>query len=122
MTNVTVAITAPTIETLTGAALAGQAANLAEYATREGRLPLSRHPGWLSVLQEGLGHTPYCLRAMHDGDCQGILPLAAVKSWLFGHFLVGLPYLNYGGPLTDDAACQGALLQSAKELADGLNV
>lgn len=122
MMNVTVATAAPTIETLTGADLAEQSASLAAYATREGHLPLSRHPGWLSVLQTGLGHTPYCLRVMHEGRCRGILPLAAVKSWLFGHFLVGLPYLNYGGPLADDVACEEALLQSAKDLADRLNV
>lgn len=122
MTNLTVATTAPTTETLAGDALAEQLQHLAAYATREGQLPLSKHPGWLSVLQNGLGHTPYCLRANVEGVCQGILPLAAVKSWLFGRFLVGLPYLNYGGPIADNPACEGALLHSAKELADRLNV
>jgi FemAB-related protein (PEP-CTERM system-associated) len=122
ITDLKVATTAPTIETLTGAALADQLTSLSDYATREGRLPLSRHPGWLPALQNGLGHTPYCLRAMHEETCRGILPLAAVKSWLFGRFLVGLPYLNYGGPMADDTACEGLLLQSAKELADRLNV
>jgi FemAB-related protein (PEP-CTERM system-associated) len=122
LTNITVAPTVPKIETLTGAALEGQLPGLSDYATREGRLSLSRHPAWLPVLQSGLGHTPYCLQAIHEGKCQGILPLAAVNSWLFGRFLVGLPYLNYGGPIADDSAIENLLLQSAKELADRLNV
>ena len=122
LTETTVNRAVPTIETLSGPALAGQLAKLSDYATRDGRLPLSRHPGWLPVLQQGLGHTPYCLQAIDQGKCLGILPLAAIKSWLFGHFLVGLPYLKYGGPIADDAACEGLLLQSAKELADRLDV
>jgi FemAB-related protein (PEP-CTERM system-associated) len=120
--NPSVAPAAPTIDTLTGAALTARLAELAAFAIRDGHLPLSRHPGWLPVLQKGLGHTPYCLQTTLDGKCQGILFLAAVKSWLFGHFLVGLPYLNYGGPLTRDAACEKLLLQSAVVLADRLNV
>jgi FemAB-related protein (PEP-CTERM system-associated) len=120
--NATIAAPTPTIETLTGAALVENLPGLIGYATRVGRLPLSRHPGWLHVLHNGLGHIPYCLRAEVDGQCQGILPLAAVKSWLFGRFLVGLPYLNYGGPLAANSACEEALLLSAKALADQLNV
>ncbi len=111
-----------TVETLTGAVLAARLRALADFATREGRLALSRHPGWLPALQEGLGHTPYCLEAKVDGECQGILPLAAVKSMLFGHFLVGLPYLNYGGPMVREAGCEKLLLQGAVELADRLKV
>jgi FemAB-related protein (PEP-CTERM system-associated) len=29
----------------------------------------------------------------------GVLPLVRVKSSLFGHFLVSMPFVNYGGPL-----------------------
>jgi FemAB-related protein (PEP-CTERM system-associated) len=114
---------APAIVTLEAKALAARLPELARFVIGIGpRLPLSRHPGWLVALQQGLGHTPYCLEARLDNLCQGVLPLAAVKSRLFGHFLVGLPYLNYGGPMCRDHACEGPLLQAARLLAYRLDV
>jgi len=38
------------------------------------------------------------------GEWRGVLPLVRVKSWIFGHYLVSLPFLNYGGPLGSPAA------------------
>jgi FemAB-related protein (PEP-CTERM system-associated) len=76
----------------------------------------------MTVLERGLSHTPYCLEALEDGKTRGILPLAYVRSLLFGRFLVSLPYLNYGGVLADDAATAGLLLDAATELADRLKV
>src|SRR5262245_26389311 len=73
------------------------------YLLRGGTLALGRHPAWLTVLRRGLGHTPYCLEAVEGGKTVGLLPLASVKSLIFGHFLVGLPYLNTGGVVADDA-------------------
>jgi FemAB-related protein (PEP-CTERM system-associated) len=110
------------VATLCGPALAARLPRLTDFVARESHVPLSRHPGWLSVLAKGLGHTPYCLETRQGDQCTGVLPLAAVKSLLFGHFLVGLPYLNYGGPVTGDHACERALLQAARELADRLGV
>ncbi|MCI0641942.1 MAG: FemAB family PEP-CTERM system-associated protein [Gemmataceae bacterium] len=84
--------------------------------------PLSMHPGWLKVLRRGLGHEPYCLEATEGDSIRGILPLAFVHSWLFGRFLVSLPYLNYGGPIADDAEVSTLLVDEAVALADKLNV
>ncbi|MGH7171130.1 MAG: hypothetical protein ACRELG_12700, partial [Gemmataceae bacterium] len=96
--------------------LAGQMSRLDSYVRRGGQVPLSRHPLWLTVLEQGLGHTPYCLEAVQDGETRGILPLAYVRSLLFGRFLVGLPYLNYGGVLADDEATANLLIGRAVEL------
>ncbi len=87
-----------------------------------GPLILSRHPGWLLVLQQGLGHVPYCLEATRDGRTTGLLPLVFVDSWLFGRFLVSLPYLNYGGPIAEDDATARRLVDRAVTLADQLRV
>ncbi len=87
-----------------------------------GQVPLSRHPAWLTVLQPGLGHTPYCLEAGADGRTRGILPLAFLRSLLFGRFLVSLPYLNYGGPVAADDRAAAALIDRAVGLADELGV
>jgi len=43
------------------------------------------------VLRRGLGHKEYCLVAEAGGEIVGFLPLAFVRSLLFGRFLVSLP-------------------------------
>ncbi len=85
-------------------------------------LALSRHPGWLLALQHGLKHVPYCLEAREGEKTRGLLPLAYVRSLLFGRFLVSLPYLNTGGVLTHDPAVGTLLIDRAVQLADELKV
>ena len=61
--------------------------------------------GWREILSDVLGAE--CLyRVVTDGggEWQGVLPLVRVKSWIFGHYLVSLPFLNHGGPLGSPAA------------------
>jgi FemAB-related protein (PEP-CTERM system-associated) len=91
-------------------------------ATKAPRRPLSLDPGWLTVLARGLRHTPYVLEARSGDATCGLLPLAYVRSLLFGRYLVGLPYLNYGGVLADDEAISAQLIERAISLADELNV
>jgi FemAB-related protein (PEP-CTERM system-associated) len=95
---------------------------LDEYMARSGPAPLSRQLTWLSVLQQGLRHIPYCLEATDGERTRGVLPLAYVRSLLFGRFLVSLPYLNYGGVVADDADAARALIDAAVRLADTLDV
>ena len=86
---------------------------LEAFAMGDGPTPLSRHPAWASVLQEGLRHRAVILEAVEDGRTRGILALAEVRSLLFGRFLVSLPYLNYGGPIADDGQIALALVHHA---------
>jgi FemAB-related protein (PEP-CTERM system-associated) len=103
--------------------LAPRLHRLEGYVSRGGPAPLSRHPAWLDVLARGLGHTPYLLEAEGEGGkVIGFLPLAYVRSLLFGRFLVSLPYLNYGGVLADDEATAVALIDRAVDLASRLGV
>ena len=95
---------------------------LVDYVKGRGAAPLSRHPGWLQVLAEGLGHTPYCLEAEQGGQTRGLLPLASVESLLFGRYLVSLPYLNSGGVLAEDTQTAHLLVEHAVALADRLKV
>jgi FemAB-related protein (PEP-CTERM system-associated) len=73
--------------------------------------------GWRQVLERVYGHECISLGAYRaDGTLDGVLPLVRVKSVLFGHFLVSMPFLDYGGPLgTDDAV--HALTAHASALA-----
>src|SRR5262249_36853926 len=43
--------------------------------------------------------------------------LVEVQSWLFGRFLVSLPFVNYGGVLADDDVAAGALFERAAAIA-----
>ena len=74
--------------------------------------------GWLDVIHRVHGHEVLPLAARgDDGRLTGVLPLVRVRSLLFGHYLVSMPFVNYGGPLGDDASVR-ALADHATRLAD----
>jgi FemAB-related protein (PEP-CTERM system-associated) len=73
--------------------------------------------GWRRVIEEAFGHECIYLAATDEtGGLAGVLPLVRVRSALFGHFLVSMPFLNYGGPLGSTDAVR-ALAARAVELA-----
>src|SRR4051812_13507454 len=57
--------------------------------------------GWRTVMDRAFGHECIYLAArdVATGRIVGVLPLVRVRSLLFGHFLVSMPFVNYGGPL-----------------------
>jgi FemAB-related protein (PEP-CTERM system-associated) len=70
-------------------------------------------------MEEALGHEYSFLAARSpEGKLLGGLPLVRMKSAIFGHHLVSLPFLNYGGPLGSDPSRVG-LAEAARELAEG---
>ena len=73
---------------------------------------------WRRVVEKAGGHRTYYLMATDEHEeIRGILPLVFLSSKLFGHFLVSMPFFNYGGVLTDSSEAQGALLEAAVGLA-----
>lgn len=61
--------------------------------------------GWREVIEAVFGHECLYYEARQpDGALKGVLPLVRVRSRIFGHFLVSMPYLNYGGALGTGAA------------------
>jgi len=73
---------------------------------------------WRDVYREVYGHEAPYLAAYAGGELRGVLPLVRVKSLIFGHYLVSLPFVSYGGPLGDGPA-QRALTARAAELGHG---
>ena len=59
---------------------------------------------WRTLITKVFGHECVYLAARDgEGTVVGVLPLVRVRSIVFGHYLVSMPFLNYGGPLgTDD--------------------
>ncbi|SIS47605.1 FemAB family XrtA/PEP-CTERM system-associated protein [Neptunomonas antarctica] len=78
--------------------------------------------GWKEVLEKAFGHKAHFLYAERNGQITGILPLAQVKSLLFGNNLVSLPFCVYGGIVADDEETADLLRKAACELATELGV
>ncbi len=73
---------------------------------------------WKDVIERSFGHKTYYLLAEDkDNEINGILPLIHLKSFLFGNFMVSLPYFNYGGICADNEEIADQLLNVAIVLA-----
>ncbi len=74
--------------------------------------------GWKRVIEDSFGATTFYLVAEDSAqNVTGVLPLALLSSLPFGRFLVSLPYFNYGGICSDDAATRESLLERAVAIA-----
>jgi len=70
-----------------------------------------------SVIEETFHNTCHYLAAINkEGIIQGVLPLVEMKSKLFGHFIISLPYFNYGGILASNAEAYSKLMRHAISL------
>lgn len=77
---------------------------------------------WQSLIETYQGHDTYFLMAERGDEVVGVLPLAEVRSRLFGHSLSSLPFCVYGGVASDDAEAVLALEREADVLARRLGV
>ena len=77
---------------------------------------------WQRVIARAFGHATHYALAETDGVITGVLPLAQVKTRLFGNSLVSVPFCVHGGPLATDHASFLALVAHAGALMDRLAV
>lgn len=78
--------------------------------------------GWQDVIRQVFRHDTYFLYAEQGGVIQGVLPLAHVRSRLFGHSLSSLPFAVYGGVAAVNDEAASALESEAQRLAESLGV
>lgn len=78
--------------------------------------------GWMRMVGEIFGHTCFFLYAERAGRIEGVLPLAQIKSRLFGHSLISLPFAVYGGVAADSEEAAQALEVEAQRLARDFGV
>ncbi|MGH7152516.1 MAG: FemAB family XrtA/PEP-CTERM system-associated protein, partial [Acetobacteraceae bacterium] len=71
---------------------------------------------WCGVIERAFGHPTHYTVAERDGSVCGVLPLAHVRSMLFGNALVSVPFGVYGGPLAEDGETASALADHAEQL------
>jgi FemAB-related protein (PEP-CTERM system-associated) len=78
--------------------------------------------GWREILEGVFNHRTHYLVARRAGQIVGVLPLAQVKSIVFGHALVSLPFAVYGGVAVSDPEAIGPLHAAAAALGRELGV
>ena len=78
--------------------------------------------GWQQVIAGVFGHATYYLYAERNGVIEGLLPLAQIRSRLFGDSLASLPFAVYGGVAASTADAGDALEAEAQRLALELGV
>ncbi|MBK1694737.1 peptidoglycan bridge formation protein FemAB [Chromatium weissei] len=79
--------------------------------------------GWKTVLEQSFGHAAYYLFAEStQGEILGILPLAHIKSRLFGNTLISTPFCVYGGSVAVNKETIQQLDAAACRLAEELQV
>jgi hypothetical protein len=76
--------------------------------------------GWKSVIEQAFGTRRIFLYAESATGIEGVLPLAEVKSLLFGHTLASLPFCVYGGVAAASEPARRALTEAARALAQKL--
>lgn len=77
---------------------------------------------WQGIIADVFRHPTYFLYAEIAGQIQGVLPLAHVKSMLFGNALVALPFAVYGGVAATNPEAVSVLEKEAQALAQRLGV
>jgi serine/alanine adding enzyme len=78
---------------------------------------------WKRIIEDSFGHrTYYLLSEDDDGRIDGVLPIVRLRSYLFGDFLVSVPYLNYGGACGQDDRTTRGLMEAGVRTAADLRV
>jgi FemAB-related protein (PEP-CTERM system-associated) len=78
--------------------------------------------GWQRIIRDVFRHRTWYLYAERNGCIEGVLPLAQVKSAIFGHSLVSLPFGVYGGVAATGTEAALRLETQAQALARELGV
>jgi len=69
---------------------------------------------WNEIVHDTFNHSNKFLQLKNNGSIEAILPLTEFNSFLFGRYSISLPFINYGGLLTNND-------QHINEISDYLN-
>jgi FemAB-related protein (PEP-CTERM system-associated) len=85
---------------------------------RHGHAAMYCDPGIVEALSRGLGQAAYVIEARAGDEVVGVLPLIFMKGFLFGRFLVSLPYASWAGAVADSEEINHRLIDRAVELTN----
>ncbi len=98
------------------------AANWDAFVGRCDESTFFHRAGWKEVIERAFGHRTHYLLAESGGKIEGILPLAEIKHFYFGHSLSSLPFGVYGGIAAESEEARELLDRKAQDLAGNLGV
>jgi FemAB-related protein (PEP-CTERM system-associated) len=78
------------------------------------------HLGWKKVIDSTFGHPTYYLAAIENNLISGVLPLVHLKSFVFGNFLISLPFFNYAGIHAKTEFIEKELVKKSIEIANAV--
>ncbi|WP_395403717.1 FemAB family XrtA/PEP-CTERM system-associated protein [Pseudoduganella sp. UC29_106] len=111
---------APLVQLLGGSA--EERARWDAFVQRSPSATFFHRAGWQRVIEQAFGHKTWFFYVEEQGEITGVLPLARIRSRLFGHSLISLPFCVYGGVAAETEAARKLLDAAAEELAASLNV
>jgi FemAB-related protein (PEP-CTERM system-associated) len=88
-----------------------------EYVHRTPAATVYHLFAWRRVIEKTFGHRAVYLSALDGDQVVGVLPLIEMRSRMFGHMLVSLPFFNYGGICSTREDARHALLEAAIAVA-----
>lgn len=92
------------------------------FVERSAQASFSHRIGWRELIERCFGHRTHYLLAERGAELAGVLPLAQVKSFIFGHALISLPFFHVAGAAADDDEAREALQNAAVALGRRLGV
>jgi len=75
---------------------------------------------WKGINERNFGHETFFLVAQRAEQVVGVFPLVLVSSRLFGRILCSMPFVNYGGPCSQDPEAMSLLLDEMVALVTRL--
>jgi serine/alanine adding enzyme len=92
----------------------GQSAEWDEFVRAQSDWTHFHLYGWRTVIERVFRHECIYLGARDpsSGRLVAVLPLVRVRSLIFGHFLVSMPFVNYGGPLGSHEGVRALALEA----------
>jgi len=88
-----------------------------DYVDQHPEGTLFHRTPWKMSIDDSFGHRSYYLIAENiDGSITGLFPLFRLKSFLFGNYLISVPFAELGGVLADDDETAEQLFEYAASL------
>jgi FemAB-related protein (PEP-CTERM system-associated) len=88
-----------------------------EYVARHAEATVFHRAGWKRVIESSTGHAGRYWMAWDGDRVAGIYPLFILSTRLFGTMGVSLPFVGYGGIVSDGPDAEQALTGEAETLA-----
>ncbi len=76
---------------------------------------------WKNTIEKTFNHKSTYLIAESQNKIYGIFPIFEIKSLVFGHSFISIPFAEIGGPLTDSPEIEQALIKKASKITKSQN-